>query len=155
MTTDIRPSTAQGTDDRRDARKRSSSGFTLIELLVVLVILGLLLGLVGPQVVKYLAGAKSDTARLQVEQLAAAMDLFLIDIGRYPSESEGIDALVEAPQGLERWNGPYLRKDTVPLDPWGNPYHYRIDGESGRFTIYSLGADNAEGGDGENQDIRL
>jgi len=155
MTTDTRPSTAPDTDDRRDARKRRTRGFTLIELLVVLVILGLLLGFVGPQVVKYLAGAKSDTARLQVEQLGAAMDLFPIDIGRYPSESEGIDALVEAPQGLERWNGPYLRKDAVPLDPWGNPYRYRIDGDSGRFKIYSLGADNAEGGDGENQDIGL
>ncbi|MGH8514569.1 MAG: type II secretion system major pseudopilin GspG, partial [Gammaproteobacteria bacterium] len=84
-------------------------GFTLIELLVVLVILGLLAGLVGPQVMKYLSGAKSDSARLQIEDLAATLDMYRLEIGRYPTSNEGLNALVEAPAGSERWNGPYLK----------------------------------------------
>lgn len=139
------------TNSPSELRRRSEAGFTLIELLVVLVILGLLVGLVGPQVIGYLSSAKSDTAKVQVEQLNSALELFLLDVGRYPSEAEGLDALVERPQGIERWNGPYLRKGDVPLDPWGNPYRYTID--DGSVRIYSFGADNAEGGDGENRDV--
>lgn len=130
-------------------------GFTLIELLVVLVILGLLAGLIGPRVVGYLSRGKSDTARLQVEQIAAALDLYLLDMGRYPSESEGIAALVTAPDGAADWRGPYLRKREIPVDPWGHEYHYRYPGQNGDFDLFSLGADNMEGGEGENADIRL
>lgn len=130
-----------------------SFGFTLIELLVVLVILGLLAGLVGPQVMKYLGGAKTDSARLQIEDLAATLELYRLGIGRYPSSDEGLQALVEAPPGASRWNGPYLKKKQVPVDPWGYEYHYRSPGEHGPFDIYSLGADNSEGGEGEDQDI--
>lgn len=133
-------------------RARREDGFTLIELLVVLVILGLLIGLVGPQVLNYLSSAKSDTAAVQVEQLTSATELFLLDVGRYPDEQEGLEALVERPHGIDRWNGPYLRGGKLPLDPWGNPYHYRQEEDSG-IRIYSLGADNAEGGEGENRDI--
>ncbi len=138
-------------------RKQSRSvgleaGFTLIELLVVLVILGLLAGLVGPKVMKYLDKAHTDTARLQVEDLSATLDLYRLEVGRYPSSSEGLQALVEAPAGANRWNGPYLKKD-VPKDPWGNDYQYRFPGQHGAFDLYSLGADSAPGGDGENQDI--
>ena len=134
---------------------RRWSGFTLIELLVVLVILGLLAGLVGPQVMKYLGGANSKTAKLQIEDFSTALDAFRLDMGRYPSSNEGLQALVTAPGGTNRWNGPYLRKNLIPKDPWGNDYQYRAPGQrsGGAFDLYSLGADNAEGGDGENQDV--
>jgi len=135
------------------AQGRRGEGFTLIELLVVLVILGLLAGLVGPQVLRYLGSAKSDTARLQIEELGAGLDLFHLEVGRYPTSEEGLGALVEQPPGLSTWNGPYLKKKQVPKDPWGNPYHYRSPGENGMYDLYSLGPDNMEGGEGENQDI--
>ncbi len=129
------------------------SGFTLIELLVVLVILGLLASLVGPKVMKYLGGAKSDTAKLQIEDLAATLDTFKIEVGRYPNTDEGLRALIEAPSGASNWSGPYLKKKQIPKDPWGNEYHYRFPGQNGEFDLYSLGADNAEGGQGENKDV--
>jgi general secretion pathway protein G len=138
---------------RRRLRKAEAFGFTLIELLVVLVILGLLAGLVGPQVMKYLGSAKTDSARLQIEDLAASLDLYRLEVGRYPSTQEGLEALVEAPPGARNWNGPYLKKKQVPKDPWGNEFHYRSPGEHGPFDLYSLGADDSEGGEGESQDI--
>ena len=128
-------------------------GFTLIELLVVLVILGLLAGRVGPQVIKYLGGANTKTAKLQIEDFSTALDAFRLDMGRYPTTSEGLQALVSQPAGAPRWNGPYLRKNIVPKDPWGHDYQYRSPGQHGYFDLYSLGADNVEGGDGENQDV--
>lgn len=131
------------------------SGFTLIELLVVLVILGLLAGLVGPKVVNYLGRGKSDTAKLQVQQIAAALDLFLLDVGRYPTEDEGVEALVNGKDSIGNWRGPYLRKTEIPKDPWGNEFHYRFPGQSGDYDLFSLGADNAEGGEGENADVTL
>ncbi|MEO1882701.1 MAG: type II secretion system major pseudopilin GspG [Methyloprofundus sp.] len=129
------------------------SGFTLIELLVVLAIIGLLAGLVGPQVMKHLGGAKTKTARVQIEDLAGALDMYKMDVGRYPSSSEGLKALVERPSSARLWNGPYLRKSTVPQDPWIYDYHYVSPGEHGRFDLFSLGGDNAAGGDGEDSDI--
>ncbi len=129
------------------------AGFTLIELLVVLVILGLLAGLVGPQVMKYLGTSKTSTARLQIEDISASLDLYRLEVGRYPNASEGLDALVKRPAGAKNWNGPYLKKPQVPKDPWGNDYQYRFPGQHGAFDIYSLGIDNAQGGDGEAQDV--
>jgi general secretion pathway protein G len=128
-------------------------GFTLIELLVVLVILGLLASLVGPRVMKYVGGAKSDTARLQIEELGAALDLYSLETGRYPYTAEGLQALVAAPPNAPKWNGPYLKKPHLPKDPWGHDYQYRSPGEHGPYDLLSLGADNVEGGEGENQDI--
>ena len=132
---------------------RKHAGFTLIELLVVLVILGLLAGLVGPQVMKYLGGARSDTARLQIEELGSGLDLYHLETGRYPTTAEGLIALVEEPSSARNWNGPYLKKRVIPLDPWGNAYQYRSPGENGPYDLFSLGADNAEGGEGDNRDI--
>lgn len=137
----------------RRSGKVNPYGFTLIELLVVLVILGLLAGLVGPQVLKYLGSAKSDSTQLQISELSASLDLFRLDVGRYPTTEEGLQALVKAPPGADNWNGPYLRKEEVPTDAWGNEYHYRSPGEHGRFDLYSLGADNAQGGEDENKDL--
>jgi general secretion pathway protein G len=128
-------------------------GFTLIELLVVLVILGLLAGLVGPQILRYLGIGKSDTAQLQIEELGAGLDLFHLEVGRYPTTDEGIAALVEEPTGVNNWNGPYLKKKTVPKDPWGNEYNYHSPGENSIYDLFSLGQDNMEGGEGENEDV--
>lgn len=139
---------------RRPSGNRSKfGGFTLIELLVVLVILGLLAGLVGPQVMKYLGHSKTKTARLQLEDLGAGLDLYRLEIGHYPGSDEGLDALVRQPAGQANWNGPYLKKKVLPNDPWGYPYHYRFPGTHGNYDLYSLGADNKEGGTGENLDI--
>lgn len=130
-----------------------AGGFTLIELLVVLVILGLLAGLIGPQVLRYLGSAKSDTAALQINEIEGGLDLYHLEVGRYPSTEEGLVALVSEPGNVRNWNGPYLKKKRVPQDPWGNEYRYRSPGENGKYDLYSLGADSTEGGDGENQDI--
>jgi len=133
--------------------EKKQIGFTLIELLVVLVILGLLAGLVGPKVMKYVGGAKSDTARLQLEDIGAALDLFYLDNSRYPSSNEGLQALSSQPAGFDNWNGPYLKKKQVPSDPWGNPYNYAMPGQHSEYDLYSLGADNAAGGEKDDKDI--
>ena len=131
----------------------SNAGFTLIELLVVLVILGLLAAFAAPQVLKYLGGAKTDAAEAQVKNIAAVLDLYRLEVGSYPSESDGLNALISAPAGVDRWNGPYVRQRDALVDPWGQLYMYRMPGDHGPFDLYSLGADQAEGGDGEDQDI--
>ena len=128
-------------------------GFTLIELLVVLVILGLLSGLVGPRVMKHFGESKSKTAKLQIEELSAALDMYKLDTDTYPSSSQGLESLVKEPGNVAGWNGPYLRKSFVPQDPWKRDYQYRYPGENGDFDIYSYGADNAPGGEKENRDI--
>lgn len=128
-------------------------GFTLIELLVVLVILGLLAGIAGPKVIHYLGGAKSDTTKLQIEEFGSALDLYKLETGRYPTTQEGLQALVAPPTGVVGWNGPYLKKKIVPKDPWGNEYHYSSPGQHGIYDLYTLGADNREGGDGEDKDV--
>lgn len=132
---------------------RRARGFTLIELLVVLAIIGLLAGLVGPQVMKHFSEAKPKAARMQIEALAEALDAYKLDVGRYPTSDEGLTALIEAPSSARTWNGPYLRKKKVPVDPWNNPYRYVSPGQHGKFDLSSLGADNGEGGDGEDQDV--
>lgn len=133
--------------------KRKEKGFTLIELLVVLAIIGLLAGLVGPQVMKHLGESKSKTARVQIEDLAAALDMYRLDVGRYPTTGQGLDALIEQPADVKKWNGPYLRKKKIPQDPWNQDYHYASPGDHGKFDVYSLGLDEKEGGEGEDRDI--
>jgi general secretion pathway protein G len=130
-----------------------SRGFTLIELLVVLAILGLLAGLVGPRVLGQLGGAKSKTAGVQIKDLEQAAELYKLDVGRFPSGEEGLEALVVKPATAQGWNGPYLKKGGVPQDPWGNQYFYEFPGKHGELDIYTLGADRAPGGDGENADV--
>lgn len=132
-------------------RTRRARGFTLIELLVVLAILTLLAGLVGPRVLGQLGGAKSKTAVVQIADLDKSLELYKLDVGRYPTTEEGLDALVKKPGSVNGWNGPYL-KGGVPTDPWNHPYRYTNNG--GSIEIVSLGADGAPGGDGENADVR-
>jgi len=139
---------------RLRSRRRASRGFTLIELLVVLVILGLIIGIVAPRAVDLLSGAKSDVARIQVESLSSALDLFRLDVGRYPTTQEGLAALVAAPSNAPGWGGPYLDSEDVPLDPWSRPYVYQVPGQGGRaYRLLSLGADGQPGGEGEDADI--
>jgi len=137
----------------RVKNNRQNGGFTLVELLVVMAILAMLVGLVGPAVMKQFGGAKSDAAKIQIEELAAALDLYKLDMGRYPNGGEGLAALVQKPGSADKWNGPYLKKGQVPKDPWGNEFQYKFPGEHGPFDIVSLGGDNAVGGDGENKDL--
>jgi general secretion pathway protein G len=138
---------------RRPEEDRSEGGFTLIELLVVLVILGLLAAFAAPQVLSYLGQAKTDAARAQVQNIASILDLYRLNVGSYPSEEVGLDALLEPPPDAPRWNGPYVKRRDVLLDPWGELYVYRYPGEFGDYDLYSLGADQAEGGEGEDQDV--
>jgi general secretion pathway protein G len=126
-------------------------GFTLVELLVVLAILALLAGIVGPRVLGQLGGAKSKTASVQISDLEKTLELFKLDVGRYPTAEEGLDALVKQPANAAGWTGPYL-KGGVPVDPWSHPYVYK-PGPGGTFEILSLGADGTPGGEGENADI--
>ncbi|ODS90853.1 MAG: type II secretion system protein GspG [Comamonas sp. SCN 65-56] len=138
----------------RIARPRASAsrGFTLIELLVVLVILTLLAGLVGPKVLDQLSGAKVKTARVQIGELEQAADLFKLDVGRYPTDAEGLRGLAERPATARGWNGPYLKKG-LPEDPWGHAYQYKFPGRGGNPDIFTFGADGRPGGDGENADV--
>ncbi len=131
---------------------RRQGGFTLIELLVVLVILTLLAGLVGPRVMNQLGGAKSKTAALQIADLEKSLELYKLDVGRYPTTAEGLDALSSKPASANGWNGPYV-KGAVPNDPWGKPYAFTSPAANGGVDISSLGADGAAGGTGENADI--
>ena len=139
---------------RRPAPRRpGESGFTLIELLVVLVILGLLAAFVAPQVLKYLSKAKTDVARAQIVNIASILDLYKLEVGSYPNEQDGLQALLQQPADAPRWNGPYVKKSDALTDPWGEIYQYRFPGEHGDYDLYTLGADHAPGGEGENQDV--
>ena len=134
-------------------RYRTNRGFTLIELLVVLVILGLLAGLVGPRDIKHLRDSNTKTAILQIEELIGPLVLYRLEVGRYPTSDQGVTALNENPPDAEQWNVPYLSKKTIRKDPWGYDYHYKFPGEHGAFDLYSLGADNSSGGEGEDRDV--
>jgi general secretion pathway protein G len=133
-----------------------AAGFTLLELLVVLVILGMLAALVGPSVMEKLGGAKTKDAKLQIHGIAQSLEMYKLEVGRYPNTQEGLAALIQAPSGVTGWSGPYIKPGkVVPKDPWGNEFHYASPGTHNTkdFDIYSLGADNREGGDGENKDV--
>ena len=145
------------TPRRSEERQRSAlafrRAFTLIELLVVLVIIGLLAGTAAPLIMTSLGSSRTKAARLQIENLTAGLDLYRLETGHYPSTDQGLIALIERPADVADWNGPYLRKRVLPLDPWGRAYQYRLPEYGGVFDIYSLGADDVEGGEGENQDV--
>lgn len=134
-------------------RRRRQAGFTLIELLVVIIIIGLLAALVGPQLFGRVGKGKQAAAQAQIELFGAALDNFRLDVGRYPTSDEGLKALLTNPGGVENWDGPYLKKQELPDDPWTHSYLYKSPGEHGDYDIISYGGDGVAGGDGENQDV--
>ena len=133
--------------------RRAERGFTLLELLVVLTILGLLGAIAVPQAMRYLGTSRSQTAKVQIAALMSSLDLYRLDVGRYPSEEEGLRALIDRPQSAPNWNGPYLSRRNGLTDPWGNGYGYKVPGRAAPVEVFSLGSDRAEGGSGEAQDV--
>jgi general secretion pathway protein G len=136
---------------RRNGRQ---DGFTLVEILVVITIIGLIMGLVGPRVLNYLSQSKVNAANIQIQSFASSLDLFYLDLGRYPTTSEGLPALVTRPGGASAWNGPYLNHNSVPNDPWGHAYKYHAPGEHTPYETISFGSDGQEGGTGTAADIK-
>ena len=127
--------------DARDA------GFTLLEILVVITIIGLLIGLVAPAALRQLSGARVSVAKQSVERLSTILDLYDLDMGSYPTTEQGLAALVKRPAGGENWNGPYLKGDSVPLDPWSRPYVYRSPSERAQhdYDLCSSGPNGEQG----------
>ena len=138
---------------QRRVLRQAEQGFTLVEMLVVITIIALVMGLVGPRVLNYLTQSKVKTAKIQIESLESALDLFFLDAGRYPTSSEGLSALVQRPGSVAVWNGPYLKGNMVPNDPWGAPYIYRSPGQHGSYDIVSHGANQQDGETGAQADI--
>jgi len=137
---------------REERRYRiNRKGFTLIELLVVMVILAMLAAIVGPKLFTKVDTGRQSAAKTQIEMLGQALDSFRLDVGRYPTTSEGLKAL-ETDPGAPGWAGSYLKK-ALPVDPWKNPYQYQCPGTHGEYDLYSNGADGAPGGEGANKDI--
>jgi general secretion pathway protein G len=138
---------------QKSVRRFAEQGFTLIEMLVVISIIALIMSLVGPRVLNFLGESKVKAARIQIEGLTSALDLYALDTGQYPSSSEGLEALMQRPGSVTSWSGPYLKGNVVPKDPWGKPYIYRAPGQHGTYDILSYGADGQEGGTGAAADI--
>ena len=132
----------------RSARRRAEAGFSLIEILIVVAIMGLLVGIVGPNVMAQFQSSKTKTAEIQVEEMRAALDTFAMDVGRYPTEKEGLEALVDGTRRIPGWKGPYLRGGKLPLDPWTRPYRYSYQKGEPRIA-----ASGAPGGSGANEDL--
>jgi general secretion pathway protein G len=143
--------------NENEKRKRGhdvgQQGFTLVEMLVVISIIGLIMGLIGPRVLNYLSESKVKTARIQLQSFAGGLDLFYLDAGRFPSTSEGLAALMQRTPGVAAWNGPYLKGNSLPNDPWSHPYIYRAPGDRAPYEIISYGSDGQEGGSGLAADI--
>ncbi len=140
------------TKHRLDLKPSSKKGFTLVEILVVMVIIGLIASLVGPRLFPKLGKGKQSAAKAQIELLGQALDQLRLDIGRYPTTQEGLNALMVNPGGIDQWDGPYLKKE-LPKDPWERPYLYQCPGTHGEYDLFSYGRDGALGGEGEDKDV--
>lgn len=137
----------------RRGTRRAEAGFTLLELLVVLAIMGVLAAVVGPQVIRYLGSSKTQTAKVQSKNVVAALNLYRLDTGRYPTSEEGLQALVKPPATVAAWNGPYLPDEGAITDPWGRPYQLKVPGAHGEVDVFTLGSDGQPGGSGEASDV--
>ena len=134
-------------------RQQNARGFTLLELLVVMVIIGLLAGYVAPRYFSQIGKSEVKVAVAQIDALEKALDQYRLDTGHYPSQEQGLAAVIAKPANEPRWDGPYLKKG-LPPDPWGRAFLYKIPGEKGEFDIVSLGKDGVRGGSGESADLR-
>lgn len=134
-------------------RLRRQRGYSLLELLVVLAILGLIIAIAAPRVIGYFEASKAKAAKIQIANISTALDLYKLSNNSYPTEQQGLKALVEKPDSIATWDGPYLTRADGINDPWGKPYNYKVPGLHGAFDVSSLGADGKEGGAGEDQDL--
>lgn len=136
-------------------KRKPTAGITLLEIMIVLAIMALIVGLAAPRVLENFGKAKSRTAEVQLANLNSALQLYYIDVGRYPSETEGLDGLLQAPTGVEAWDGPYIDNEKGKIDPWGRPYYYLFPGQNAVFDLFTYGRDGQVGGNSEDSDIAL
>ena len=134
-------------------RMAADEGFSILELIVVLVVLSLIIGLAAPAIISQFGTAKSKTAGIEVNRLKTNVEMFRVDVGRFPTNDEGLQALLTAGDGVAGWNGPYVDRASSIIDPWGNEYVYTVSDDGDTIEVSSLGRDGAEGGDGEDADV--
>ena len=135
------------------ANRDGERGYTLLELLVVILILALIIAIAAPKVVGYFGKSKTHAAEIQISNIMSALDLYRLDVGRYPTEDQGLKALLDAPPTATNWDGPYLTRRDGIVDPWGRPYIYKLASSDGYVIVMSYGADGKPGGLGEDSDV--
>lgn len=128
-------------------------GFTLLEIVIVLIILGTVMAFVAPRIFGNLGKANQAMAKSRIEQISGQLEIFKLEVGRYPNSNEGLRSLMEKPAGMDKWNGPYVKDASILKDPWGNDFRYTSPGNGKPFDLVSLGADGKEGGEGEDKDV--
>ncbi len=128
-------------------------GYTLLELMVVILILALIISIAAPKVIGYFGRSKTHAAEIQIANIVSSLSLYKLDVGKFPTEAQGLKALVERPADVKNWDGPYLTRRDGIIDPWGNPYIYKLSGTDGHVVVLSYGADGKPGGTGEDGDI--